>query len=213
MRWKAILTMGIGIFALLLSGCVGRLEMKAPEALFALRPAEGTAPLTVTCDGSLSYDEDGKIVEYIWDFGDGTMGLGPIVSHTYQTGGTYRVLLQVYDDQGLSDQREARVKVDFPPPVASFSYTPWRPGAGELIRFDASESESPNGKIVEYRWSFGDGEWTTGQVVEHRYWYGGGYPVTLTVTDEAGQQDSVTQVIEIQGGPGCYTPEGGADEL
>ena len=180
--------------------------MKAPEALFALRPVEGTAPLTVTCDGSLSYDEDGKIVEYIWDFGDGTRGLGPIVSHTYETGGTYRVTLQVYDDQGLSAQRETQVRVDFPPPVASFSYTPWRPGAGELIRFDASDSQSPNGEIVEYRWSFGDGDWTTGKVVEHRYWYGGGYPVTLTVIDEAGQQDSVTQVIEIQGGPGCYSP-------
>ena len=208
MRWKIALVVGTGLLALFLGGCLGKLEMKAPEALFALRPAEGTAPLTVTCDGSLSYDEDGKIVEYIWDFGDGTRGLGPIVSHTYETGGTYRVTLQVYDDQGLSAQRETQVRVDFPPPVARFSYTPWRPGAGELIRFDASDSQSPNGEIVEYRWSFGDVDWTTGMVVEHRYWYGGGYPVTLTVIDEAGQQDSVTQVIEIQGGPGCYNPEG-----
>ena len=59
---------------------------------------------------------------------------------------------------------------------------------------------------MEYRWSFGDGEWATGQVVEHRYWYGGGYPVTLTIVDEAGQQATLTQVVEIQGGPGCYTP-------
>jgi len=206
MRWRIAVVLASGLVALLVGGCVDKFQMKPPEALFALRPAQGTAPLTVTCDGSLSYDEDGKIVEYIWDFGDGTRGLGPIVSHTYETGGTYRVALEVFDDQGLSDRRESQVQVDFPPPVPRFSYTPWRPGTGEIIRFDASESESPNGEIVEYRWSFGDGEWAVGQVVEHRYWYGGGYPVTLTVIDEAGQQATLTQVIEIQGGPGCYTP-------
>ena len=206
MRWKIAVVLGSGLVALLLGGCLDKFQMKAPQALFAIRPAEGTAPLVVTCDGTLSYDEDGKIVEYIWDFGDGTRGLGPIVSHTYATGGIYQIRLQVFDDQGLSDQRETQVRVDFPPPVARFSYTPWRPGTGEPIRFDASESESPNGDIVEYRWSFGDGEWATGQVVEHRYWYGGGYPVTLTVIDEAGQEATLTQVIEIQGGPGCYAP-------
>ena len=206
MRWKIAVVLGSGLVALLLGGCLDKFQMKAPQALFAIRPAEGTAPLVVTCDGTLSYDEDGKIVEYIWDFGDGTRGLGPIVSHTYATGGIYQIRLQVFDDQGLSDQRETQVRVDFPPPVARFSYTPWRPGTGEPIRFDASESESPNGDIVEYRWSFGDGEWAIGQVVEHRYWYGGGYPVTLTVIDEAGQQATLTQVIEIQGGPGCYAP-------
>jgi PKD repeat protein len=203
MKWKMVV-LGSGLVALALIGLSGcKLATKPPEALFALRPAQGTAPLTVTCDGSLSYDEDGKIVEYVWDFGDGSHGLGPVVSHTYKTGGTYRVRLQVFDEQGLSSERETTVKVDFPPPEASFSYVPWRPGTGELITFDASDSHSPNGEIVEYRWSFGDGEWATGQVVTHRYWYGGDYPVTLTVTDEAGQQATVTQVITLQGGPGC----------
>jgi len=206
MKWKTLALIGAASLALFLTGCMDKFQMKPPEALFALRPAEGTAPLTVTCDGSLSFDEDGKIVEYIWDFGDGSRGLGPIVSHTYETGGTYRVVLEVFDDQGLSDRRETQVRVDFPPPVPRFSYTPWRPGTGEPIRFDATASTSPNGDIVEYRWSFGDGEWDTGAVVEHRYWYGGGYPVTLTVIDAAGQQATLTQVVEIQGGPGCYTP-------
>ncbi|MGC9529870.1 MAG: PKD domain-containing protein [Candidatus Bipolaricaulaceae bacterium] len=206
MRRKSLLVVGGGLAALvLLGGCMERFQMKAPQALFSLRPAEGTAPLTVTCDGSLSFDEDGNVVEYIWDFGDGTRGLGPIVSHTYRSGGSYRLSLEVYDDQGLTDRRETKVQVDFPPPEPQFSYAPWRPGTGEPIRFDGSASTSPNGDIVEYRWSFGDGKWETGQVVEHRYWYGGGYPVTLTVVDEAGQQATKTQVIEIQGGPGCRT--------
>ncbi|MBC7220684.1 PKD domain-containing protein [Candidatus Bipolaricaulota bacterium] len=200
---KKVLLVGCALAALILGGCTPKFQVIPPQALFAIRPSEGIAPLNVVCDGSLSFAEGGKLVEYIWDFGDGTRALGPIVSHTYRRGGTYRVTLEVYDEQGLSSRREGEVKVQFPAPQARFSYAPWRPGTGETIWFDASASTSPNGAIVEYRWAFGNGEWTTGEKVEHLYWYGGAYPVTLTVIDEVGAQATVTQVIEIQGGPGC----------
>ncbi len=196
--WALMLmvTMGLG-------GCTPKYELKPPQALFALRPSEGVAPLTVVCDGSLSFSESGVIVEYIWDFGDGTRGLGPIVSHTYTRGGTYRVVLEVYTDQGLSSRREATVIVQFRPPEPRFTSAPWRPGAGETVYFDAGGSTSPNGKIVEYRWAFGDGQWAVGEKVEHVYRYGGRYPVTLSVIDEAGAQATTTQVLEVLGGPGC----------
>lgn len=199
---KALLAV-CALAALILGGCTPKFQAVPPEALFAIRPSVGVAPLNVVCDGSLSFSEQGKVVEYIWDFGDGDRALGPIVSHTYRRGGTYRVRLEVYDEQGLSSHREGEVNVEFPAPEATFSYAPWRPGTGETIWFDASASSSPNGAIVEYRWAFGNGEWATGEKVEYMYWYGGSYPVTLTVVDEAGAQARVTQVIDIQGGPGC----------
>lgn len=204
MRRKAV-AIGGALIVLALGGCTPKFQAIPPEALFAMRPSEGVAPLNVVCDGSLSFSEQGTVVEYIWDFGDGTRGLGPIVSHTYRRGGTYRVTLEVYDDRGLSSRRNAQVEVLFSPPAASFTYAPWRPGTGEVLWFDASASTSPNGPIVEYRWAFGNGEWATGQTVEHMYWYGGAYPVTLTIVDEVGATAQVTQVIEVQGGPGCYT--------
>lgn len=203
MAKRLLALIGIVMYLFFLGGCTPKYQVKPPEALFALRPSEGVAPLTVVCDGSISLAQDGKITEYIWDFGDGTRGLGPIVSHTYRRGGTYRVSLEVYSDRGLSSRREALVQVKFTPPVARFSYAPWRPGTGETIRFDAAASESPNGRIVEYRWAFGNGQWTRGETVEHVYRYGGAYPVTLTVIDEAGAQATSTQVIEVQGGPSC----------
>jgi PKD repeat protein len=191
------------LIVLALGGCTPKFQTVPPEALFALRPSTGVAPLHVVFDGSLSFSKNGKLVEYIWDFGDGTRALGPIVSHTYRRGGTYRMALEVYDEYGLSSRREGHVEVEFAPPTASFSHTPPRPGTGEVLRFDASASTSPNGSIVEYHWAFGNGKWATGQTVEHTYWYGGAYPVTLTVVDEAGAQDTITHVIEVQGGPGC----------
>ncbi|MGY4706548.1 PKD domain-containing protein [Candidatus Bipolaricaulota sp. J31] len=200
MRWK----IGVGILALgtlILGGC--RFLSEPPQALFSLKPKYGEAPLVVTCDGSLSFDEDGKIVEYIWDFGDGGKAFGPLVSHTYERPGTYTITLRVYDEDGLTDDRTLTVHVVPPPPTPDFIWGPLRPGTGELITFDASGSSSPNGEIVEYRWSFGDGKTATGKVVQYRYWYGGSYPVTLTVVDELGATATITKMVYVQGGPGC----------
>lgn len=200
---RRFLLLGFAGALLFLGGCGERLQPQAPQALFALRPSEGTAPLHVVCDGSLSFSDSARIVEYVWDFGDGSRGLGPIVSHTYERGGTYRVTLAVYDERGLVGRREAEVVVEFPTPEPAFTFAPPRPGTYETIHFDASGSRSPNGDIVTYRWAFGDGTSGEGVTVEHSYEYGGGYLVTLSVVDEAGQVATVNQVITVEGGPSC----------
>jgi PKD repeat protein len=56
--------------------------------------------LTISLDASSSYDPDGVITTWLWDFGDGTEGTGEILTHTYQTSGTYTVILTVTDDYG-----------------------------------------------------------------------------------------------------------------
>jgi PKD repeat protein len=186
-----------------LSGCVGKFVAKAPEAIFSLRPTEGVAPLTVVCDGSLSFSDQARISEYIWDFGDGTKGFGPVVSHTYSRGGTYRVTLTVYDERGLRSTRESQVVVEFPKPVPDFSVPSLPVGTYEVITFDASSSTSPNGRIVRYMWAFGDGTSGEGVVVEKSYRYGGTYVVTLSVEDEVGQVATVSKTVTVLGGPSC----------
>ncbi len=200
---RVLVVFGILAGILGLFGCVGKFTVKAPEAVFSLRPTEGVAPLAVVCDGSLSFSESARIAEYIWDFGDGAKAFGPIVSHTYSRGGTYRVTLTVYDENGLSSTREARVTVHFPLPVPDFSFVPPFPGTYEPIHFDASASMSPNGRIVRYMWAFGDGTSAEGVVVEKSYRYGGTYVVTLSVEDEAGQIASTSKTVTVQGGPSC----------
>ncbi|MBW2257119.1 MAG: PKD domain-containing protein, partial [Deltaproteobacteria bacterium] len=55
-------------------------------------------------DGSGSSDNDGTLVDYSWDFGDGNIGTGVSPSHTYAAGGTYTVTLTVTDDlDGFDD--------------------------------------------------------------------------------------------------------------
>jgi parallel beta-helix repeat protein len=49
---------------------------------------------------SSSYDLDGTVTSYDWNFGDGTSGTGMIISHTYSENGTYYVSLAVTDNDG-----------------------------------------------------------------------------------------------------------------
>ena len=51
-------------------------------------------------DGTKSTDEDGNIVSYKWDFGDGKSSIDPEPLHQYTTTGVYKVTLTVTDDKG-----------------------------------------------------------------------------------------------------------------
>jgi len=61
------------------------------------------SPITITFDASRSYDPDGSIIEYKWDFGDGLTGTGITYNHTYIANGTYNVKLTVIDNDYLTD--------------------------------------------------------------------------------------------------------------
>jgi hypothetical protein len=61
-------------------------------------------------DASNSVDE-GEIISYRWDFGDGTNGSGKAVSHLYTDVGTYQVTLNVTDNHGLSSLETLTINV------------------------------------------------------------------------------------------------------
>ena len=62
----------------------------------------------VRFDGSASYDKDGYIASFVWDFGDGESGFGPTPVHVYQNAGTYRAKLYVTDNNLSSTDPYAR---------------------------------------------------------------------------------------------------------
>ena len=71
------------------------IENKPPTAAATATPTSGTAPLTVSFDGSASADSDGSIATYLWDFGDGSTADGKTASHTYTDAGDYTAILEV----------------------------------------------------------------------------------------------------------------------
>ena len=82
-----------------------------PVALFKFEPNTGSAPCEICFDASSSYDLDGHIVSYDWDFGDGSAGDGVNTCHTYTYRGDFLVTLRVTDNDGLSDTATAQIKL------------------------------------------------------------------------------------------------------
>ena len=56
----------------------------------------------ITFDGRRSFDPDGRIVSYAWNFGDSMTGVGETVAHQYDLPGTYVAVLKVTDNDGLT---------------------------------------------------------------------------------------------------------------
>jgi hypothetical protein len=79
------------------------IETNTPPVADPDGPYVWTVGSSMAFDGSGSYDPDGSIVAYDWDFGDGNTGTGISPIHTYATAGTYTVTLTVTDDDGLTD--------------------------------------------------------------------------------------------------------------
>ncbi|UCE74104.1 MAG: PKD domain-containing protein [Methanomassiliicoccales archaeon] len=58
-----------------------------------------------------SYDPDGSISSYFWDFQDGTYSSDPYTTHFYNLPGNYTVILTITDDQGATDQDTVNITV------------------------------------------------------------------------------------------------------
>ena len=81
-------------------------------AEFRLSPFGAPRDHPVTFDASESYDPDGEIAEYVWDFGDGTTATGRRVEHVFPQRRQYQVTLTVIDDDGAENRTVRTVTVD-----------------------------------------------------------------------------------------------------
>jgi PKD repeat protein len=160
-------------------------------------------------DGSGSTDSDGMIVEYTWDFGDGTKDSGMYSYHAYSMVGSYTVTLTVVDNDGASDVETLNITIieqvepTNAPPVSSFTVSENAVEVYTYIYFNGSDSTDPDGTIVEFTWNFGDGEMASGMYSNHFYTSIGTYIVILTVVDneEANNISSVEITVTGGGGP------------
>ena len=162
----------------------------APGADFVADPVVGTAPLTVSFDGSASADVDGTIASYAWNFGNGQNGTGPIpVSPTYTLPGTYVATLTVTDNKGATGTASQTITVNRPPnvsPSATVAATPTTASAPALVQLSSAGSVDPDGAISGYAWNFGNGSTSASPNPSAIYNTPGVYTVSLTVTDNDG---------------------------
>jgi PKD repeat protein len=90
-----------------------------------------------------------------------------------------------------------------PEPRATMEAYPLLIQEGEMVTFDARESDAVEGIITDYRWDFGDGEKreTVSGFTSHTYEMFGAYTVTLTVENDQGGVDETSAVVVVNGAP------------
>ncbi|MFC2099730.1 PKD domain-containing protein [Candidatus Bipolaricaulota bacterium] len=83
-----------------------------PQAVFTAIPALGWSPLLVKFDASASFDVDGMIASWQWDFGDGSpLQWGDQATHEYYAPGDYTAVLTVSDYGGATDSASKLIQV------------------------------------------------------------------------------------------------------
>jgi PKD repeat protein len=161
-------------------------------------PYTGTPGQLIQFNGAGSSDPDGTIQTYQWYFGDGGTGTGPTPTHRYVSTGTYRVFLNVTDNDGASASANTTASI-----TAGNQLPTARPGGpysgvpGQAIQFNGSASSDPDGSISGYVWAFGDGSVGTGPMPVHAYAGPGTYTVSLTVTDNSGASASASTTATV----------------
>ncbi|MFC2079078.1 PKD domain-containing protein [Candidatus Bipolaricaulota bacterium] len=172
---------------------------QSPIAAFTYTPTNPLVNAWVQFNASTSSDPDGSIVNYAWNFGDGSTDIGSVVWHRFSGAGIYVLTLTVTDDDGATNTTTQTIQVGGSvnaAPTASFSYLPASPTIGEWVRFDGTGSSDSDGTISSYQWSFGDGTVpVSGAVVYHQFTGAGTYFVSLTVTDNDGATDTASQSV------------------
>jgi PKD repeat protein len=178
---------------------------------------------SIQFDGSESTDEDGTVLSYEWNFGDGTTGTNKQEIHKFLYPGDFIVCLSVTDNNGAvgtNDRKLTYITVLHPeisksstsPPHAIISVKSSVIAAGSEIEFSGAGSWSwvddsaSTADIVSWSWDFGDGSVESGSSIIHKFGSSGGltsttavgsYPVTLTVVDNDGKSDTVYRTIRV----------------
>ena len=120
---------------------------QAPIAKAAATSAtSGPAPLSVVFSAAGSYDPDGSIVQYRWDFGDGTTSLQANPTHGYAAG-TWSATLTVIDNLGSASTSApiaitANTTAPPPPTPTSLSLSPGTVRGGRNVTATVTVSSS-----------------------------------------------------------------------
>lgn len=138
------------------------------------------------------------LVQFTWNFGDGTTASGVQASHVYTAAATYTVVLSVSDETGQKTVLPKTVTVGGGNPTAVLLVSKT---GGNNVQADGSGSSSQSGSTISsYSFNFGDGTATvtgTSSIVSHAYTANGTYTVRLTVTDSRSRTGTTTASVTV----------------
>ena len=149
MKSRPVIAMAVLLLGLLLLAQRCPNGTSSPVAIFTVDVASGTSPLEVTFDASGSYDPDGTIISYSWDFGDGATGTGPTATHTFTTPSsqTFVVTLAVTDDDGKQGTASQEIAVEGHYPEGALFFDDFEDGADPAWIFPSGNWEVQAGQL------------------------------------------------------------------
>jgi len=161
-------------------------------------PSQGVAPLQVrfTCRTN---DPGTRVKEVRWDFGDGMQETSPTdnttiqINHRYTAGGTYAATCTVVDTNDCSSSSSpvtVTVSDNRPPVIDAFTADNQTGIESLLVNFTCrAHDPDPRGSIVNYRFTFGDGNTTSSPNGQAANVYGvGSFNATCTAVDNRGAE-------------------------
>lgn len=136
-------------------------EKLPPIADFTMSPKTTYVGIDVSFK-STSYDNDGEIVSWLWDFGDGSFADVSSVSHNFSSAGIFTVVLTVTDDHLLNSSLSKNITIleptGYPPSITRYS-----PLNDPSIELGSSQTFSieitdPDGDPLQIQWYLDDVE-------------------------------------------------------
>lgn len=106
-----------------------------PVAEFTKTPQYPLVNQPILFNASASYDPDGTILSYAWNFGDGntTIVSEPTIYHAYSIADIYKVTLTVTDNDGLTASAEMMVAVYTTVPTHDVAVMEVKPSAIRVV--------------------------------------------------------------------------------
>jgi hypothetical protein len=158
-----------------------------PVPIIYVSPTDFIVNRTVTFSSIDSFDYDGEILKYDWEFGDGGKAIGSVVDHVFITARDYLVRLTVTDNYGASEIVTKNIFINNHHPVIDLKVSSQLVFAGEKVVFDATGSTDEDGWITQYAWDYEDGSrMSWGALANHTFQAPGLYNVTLDILDNSG---------------------------
>ena len=178
-----------------------RFPAAAPTNVLPTAAFTSSCP-TLSCaftDGST--DRDGSVVQWQWNFGDGTSSTLSQPSHSYGVAGTYAVTLVVKDNGEAAGTISKPVTVTAPPPTNQPPVAIFTSSCSELS-CTFTNGSTDDGSVTASSWDFGDNSGSSAiQDPTYTYAAGGSYEVTLTVTDNMGAIGTIKHTVTVTAPP------------
>ena len=162
-------------------------------------PYQGFVNSEIRFDGSSSYDPDGNITSWSWDFGDNSKASGKIVTHSFIQTGTYTITLMVTDDDAETGNDTTYCFIRSPnrPPTKPIISGPINGKKNTQYLYTVVSTDADNDSLqYTFQWegliSHISGFIPSGTnfSVSHNWSSAGRYDLVVTVTDNRNESSS-----------------------